>query len=389
MSARVRLVRVAVAALIVTVVLELCARLDDLLTYGAPVSGVYNADTMYERDAIGKRGRPHARFRKWHLNSLGFRGPELETGRPTIVCFGASETFGLYEREGSEYPRRLEQELTERVGTRRFQVLNAAYPGESLRNASLRVPEIVRAAHPVAALVYGVPSQYIWLPYLDVKRQPPGPIEQPRFEIRVEERIRNMLKGILPPRFRNWLREREIRSDPAAAPAMDRLPERNIQRYRDDLQAMVVALRSRGVRPILVTHFSAFGENLSEEDRWLLTSWRRFYPMLKEDGFLDMERRANAAMRALAAEQNTPLIDLSRAVPPTSRYFADFGHLTDAGAVIVGKTLADNLLPILDASPQASMNQSDVAPPSGTPVVRRNQGDCPNENGIGLMPVGR
>jgi lysophospholipase L1-like esterase len=356
MRFRARFVRGCVGVVVFAAVLELCARFDDSLTYGAPVWGVYNAETLYERDAIGKRGIPHARFRKWRLNSLGFRGPELDTIRTTIVCFGASETFGLYEREGSEYPRRLERELNERVGTGRFQVLNAAYPGESLRSSALRVAEIVGSAHPVAALVYGVPANYIWLPYLDVEPQLPGPIVQPWFEVRIRERIRNILKATLPPRLQNWLREREIRSDPAARHAVDRLPEENIRRYRDDLLAMAAALRARGVLPILVTHFHAFGDNLSEEDRWLLTGWRKYYPMLMQDGFLDMERRANAAMRALAAEQNTPLIDLSKAVPPTSQYFADFAHLTDAGAAVVGEKLADGLLPILGADRGTSPN---------------------------------
>jgi lysophospholipase L1-like esterase len=327
--------------------LELCARLDDTLTYGAPMWGVYNAETLYVRDAIGKRGIPGARFRKWGLNALGYRGPDLVAGKPTIVCFGASETFGQQEREGFEYPRQLERELNARAGAGSYQVLNASYAGQTVRTATLRVPEIAASVKPVAALVYGVPANYIWLPYLDAKPAPPGPIAQPRFELRIQDRVRTLLKSLTPASIQDRLRAREIAADPMSAAPMDRLPDANIQRYRDDLMAMILALRRDGIQPVLVTHVDAFGEALSERDRALLTSWRKFYPMLTEGGFLDMERRANDAVRSLGADVGVPVIDLERAVPAVPSNFTDFAHFSEAGAAIVARALADGLLPVL------------------------------------------
>ena len=222
---------------------ELYARLDDYISYGAPMWGVYNAENLYVRDAIGKRGLPHARFRKWGLNALGYRGPDLIDGRPTVVCFGASETFGQQEREGSEYPRQLERELNARAGAQAYQVLNAAYAGQTVRTATLRVPEFAAMARPVAALIYGVPASYIEPPPLDAPPVPPGRIEQPRFELRIVDRVRTLLKGMIPASVQTWLRTREISADRGAATAVARLPEANIQRYRDDLSKLIVALR--------------------------------------------------------------------------------------------------------------------------------------------------
>ena len=347
MPTRTQIVRGLLALLIFGGSLELCARLDDRLAYGAPMWGVYNAETLYVRDAIGKRGMPHARFRKWGLNALGYRGPDLIAGRTTIVCFGASETFGQQEREGFEYPRQLERELNARAGGEFYQVLNAAYAGQTVRTAALRVREIARLAHPAAALIYGVPANYIWLPYLDAKPQPPGAIDAPRFELRIQERVRTLLKSLIPAPTQHWLRAMEIAEDPMAAGAMDRLPEENIRRYRADLFRMVEALRQEGITPVLVTHVDAFGETISASDRALLTSWRKFYPMLKEEGFLDMERRANDAVRALGAEAGVPVIDLAAAVPAVPANFTDFAHFSEAGAAIVARALADGLFPIV------------------------------------------
>ena len=72
---------------------------------------------------------------------------------------------------------------------------------------------------------------------------------------------------------------------------------------------MVDEFRGQGVTPILVTHANRFGESLGEKDREQLTAWRRFYPKLTEAGFLDMERRMNDAIRALAKEKQLPLVD--------------------------------------------------------------------------------
>jgi hypothetical protein len=49
---------------------------------------------------MGQHGRPNAQYLKWKLNSLGFRGPELDPGATRILCVGSSETFGQYESEG-------------------------------------------------------------------------------------------------------------------------------------------------------------------------------------------------------------------------------------------------------------------------------------------------
>src|SRR5579871_2397863 len=140
--------RVITGLLLAGMVLEFCARLDDFAVYGAPLWSAYNSEILYKWDALGKTGKPGARYKKWQLNSLGFRGPELKPGGIRIVCFGSSETFGLYEAPNEEFPRQLESDLNARAEGQFFQIVNAAYPGETLATTALRVPEIVRQVRP-------------------------------------------------------------------------------------------------------------------------------------------------------------------------------------------------------------------------------------------------
>jgi lysophospholipase L1-like esterase len=340
-----RAVRAIVSVVIFALVLELCARVDDRISYGAPMWSSYNVDGLYEADHVGKRGKPNARYKKWQLNSLGFRGPELRPGTTRVVCFGASETFGLYEAEGQEYPRQLERDLNARAGGDVFQVVNVAYPGETVATAILRVPEIVETVHPRYAIIYPAPAEYIWLPWLDPpKSANNGVIEPlPKFELRIADRMRIVLKSVLPSRFQSRLRQHEIDRDEAQYKLMDRVPEENVFRFRADLLALIVALNARGLEPVLVTHADAFGEHPNAPDHNLLIAWRKFYPMLKEAGFIDMERRMNDVMRSIAPEENVVLVDAAREIPPTSEYFADFSHFTNAGSQLIAQKLAEGM----------------------------------------------
>jgi lysophospholipase L1-like esterase len=301
-------------------------------------------------DKIGKWGKPGARYEKWQLNSLGYRGPELRPGTTRIVCFGASETFGLYEAPNEEYPRQLERDLNERAGRPAFQVVNAAFPGETLPTAILRVPEVVLQFHPSYALIYPTPANYI-----EITPQLANPTPLPRtvsitdqvFELRIANRVRNLLKKVLPMAVQLKLMQLQIQRDSAHISIMETLPEENVERFRGDLNALIDALREYHVEPVLVTHATVFDSTFSSKDRDLLVWWRTFYPVLKEDGFIDMEKRMNQVIREIAVRENLILIDAANEIPPGREYFADFVHFTTTGAEVMAADLTAGLDPVL------------------------------------------
>ena len=88
---------------------ELTARLEDRLRLGIDWFAVPDHDRdLVLHDELGIRGRPNGRFKKWSLNSFGFRHQEMSLEpRPDcvrIIVLGASETFGLYESSGHGVP---------------------------------------------------------------------------------------------------------------------------------------------------------------------------------------------------------------------------------------------------------------------------------------------
>ena len=82
---------------------------------------------------VDSHGIPHnipsARYGKWEINSLGFRGKEVnlekKEGQIRILCFGVSETFGFYESKDKEWPSQLGE------------ILSNKFPGAEVINASV------------------------------------------------------------------------------------------------------------------------------------------------------------------------------------------------------------------------------------------------------------
>jgi hypothetical protein len=152
-----------VLALVCVLSAELAARVDDYLRYGIPLRAVpdENRDLLL-RDSLGTRGRPHGRYRWWHLNAHGFRGPEMtlvpRPGCVRIVILGASETFGLYESPDMDYPAQLRSELAAHGC---YEVVNAALPGASLHSMLALWRRWVSPFHPQIVVIYPNPSFYL------------------------------------------------------------------------------------------------------------------------------------------------------------------------------------------------------------------------------------
>jgi hypothetical protein len=336
-----RAVRYAIWIVLFLVSIEAAVRVDDWITYGAAPLGNFNQESLYTYDALGKRGKPHGQYLKWKLNALGFRGPELRQGTVRVAVVGSSETFGLYESPDHEWPRELESALNAIPGNQPVEVVNFAFPGMLLSTFERRLVEFTAAVEPKVVLIYPSPSGYLYRESAEKPQVVPTP--QPP-ELRIRSRAETVFKNNAPQGLLNWLRDRQARRIFAAtAEVYDRAPAEVLGSFKADLQQVLRELRARDIVPVLITHATYFGARLDRDELPMLTAWRKFYPMLKEDGFLDLENRANEILRALAREQNLPLTDAAVLIPEGPENFADFVHFTDHGVKIFTGLIAAQL----------------------------------------------
>jgi hypothetical protein len=345
--------------------LEMTCRIEDWIRFRTPIlSPIASQVGLLVRDQDGIHGRPNARFQKWMLNALGTRGPEASLkkapGTVRIVVVGASETFGLYESSGREFPRQLEDTLNRRLATRqcraprpsRFEVLNAAVPGMSLPTIEQDVRNRVRRFGADVIVLYPTPAQYLdddppraARPDSSAAAGELSPLQAAR--PRIVTRVRNQVKAILPEVVKTWMRRREtaayVRSRPAewrfAAVPADRLAQ-----YRGDLRTLIGTIRSTGAVPVLSTHANAFMQR-GFSDKHLLWAWERFYPRATGSVIVAFDSVARPVTLGVASDSGVLAVDVAQRLSErTGAMFSDFSHFTDYGAGLVAGALAPALL---------------------------------------------
>jgi hypothetical protein len=337
-----RVFRFAVCCVLFFAMWEVCARVDDHIQDGAPLLGNYGMQTMLTHDAFGVIGRPYGHYGKWKLNALGFRGPDIHSDTLKVICIGSSETFGMGETAGMEYPRQLERVLNARQPDLHVEVVNTAYAGESLGAVSHRVDKIVDKVSPRMAVLY--PSFYAYINHATIGQ--PDPVEwvgeQHGFHSRIKDKLLSSMDRL--PEWAASLRHRwHIWRNTQNAQVMDRIPESHVDQFRNDLRGVLDGLQHRHVCAALVTHATYFGKAVDPDEREMLIAWRRFEPTLADDGYLDAERRLNAVIRQEARVRHLPLVEASNHLSG-SENFTDWAHFTNSGSGKMANFIADKLV---------------------------------------------
>lgn len=349
------------------VVFESATRVEDWVRYRTPFFSPYRSQSdLVVRDEKGMHGRPYARFGKWVMNGLGMRGPSASAmkmpGTFRIITVGASETFGLYETIGKEYPRQLEDSLEaiRRSGRcrcawiERFEVLNGAVPGMSLPTVVQDVSARLAALQPDVVIHYTTPSMYLW-------NEPPraarpdssgaayaAPLLADRLYPRSLERVRMQVKSMLPGVIETWLRDRQI-ADARAERGPDWqftvVPRDRLAQFTSDLTRLVEAVRAIGATPVLVTHANAFPDG-AHPNRELLVQWLKFYPRATGPVLLAFDTLARQTTLEVGRTSDAPVVDVQAALHQQRdvKAFSDFSHFTDAGAGVAAERMAKQVV---------------------------------------------
>lgn len=346
-----------------TLVFETAVRTEDFLRYGTRFDSPYRSQgELMVRDALGMHGRPDAAFEKWRMNNLGTRGPDAPltstAGTIRVLTLGASETFGLYESQDGEYPRVLEARLNALASggtcpgpTKRFEVLNAAFPGMTTPTITQDVRLRLIALRPDVVMIYPTPMQYLE-EQLPVAARPDSsvttdPSRPSALRLRGVTRLRSSFKSILP----EWVLDlgrrlivRNARAGVSTKPLFAKIPVDRLDQYEADLGVLLDEVRAIGAEPVVLAHLNAFAPN-EARDPLKLRAWERFYPLATGDVIVAFDSSARLATDAVARARGALFIDASGALSSLrSIAFSDYAHFNDAGASAFADTVAKALL---------------------------------------------
>jgi hypothetical protein len=349
--------------IIVLAAAEVVARVDDWIRMGIPITKTPDEDhDLKFRDWFGVRGRPFGRYRQWHLNNYGFRGPDIPHDTPAgckrIMILGASESFGLYESEGHEYPAQLQDSLSKRGC---YQVVNGAIVGAGLQGIVRLWENYAAQFHPDVVVIYPSPGFYLGTapPVWNAVPGKAAPDHDLPFRPRLIEAFHNVWETpdfLQKRRLEKWLAADTVGKSPDwffNGPPKDRLDA-----FSHDLDSLVKSIRATGAKPVLMTHAMRFSVPPVPEDQMLLMGWRRFSPRARPEVLLEFEVAAAQLIRDYAARENVPLIDIDKAISGHRELFGDFVHFTDEGSSVVAATITRGLIASQIVAPKASSQSS-------------------------------
>ena len=210
-------------------VLELTCRVEDWVTYRAPLLSRYTSiNDLMAHDADGMHGRPNARYLKWEMNALGMRGPSASPtpapGTIRVITVGASETFGLRESPGTRVSAPIEDSVNARISRGEcgakapaaFEVLNAGFAGMGLPTIEQDLRMRIQRLAPTVIVIYPTPAQYLQdeVPFAarpDSAARVGEPSLVHALRPRTIERVRDQIKQVLPEWVKTRLRQIQTR----------------------------------------------------------------------------------------------------------------------------------------------------------------------------------
>jgi lysophospholipase L1-like esterase len=348
----------AAALLVIGVCGEVAARLDDALFHSVPLLANPRREDLIMQDWFGRRGRPHAQFGKWKLNSLGFRGPELrhkEPGCIRVVVLGASESFGYAESPEHEYPSVLQQKL---AGEGCVEVVNAALIGMQLGSMRSYWTNWVAKIQPDVVVVYPSPLFYLAsstpkprgtdravTPSASAAAESPADSGTARFESRFIKRLRSVVTGALPRWIPMYLNQRRVAAELAAQalPLISAPPAADLDKFRQALTQLLDTIKSSGARVVLLTH--AQRATLPIEARMLPDLWeaRIYWPRAELPVLAQFNEAGNDVIREVARHEEVQLIDVAPLLDGCWDCFADLNHFADKGAALMAEAIAGDL----------------------------------------------
>ncbi len=262
------------------------------------------------------------------INSLGFRGPEIEREKPDdvyrIVCVGGSTTFCTGATDDLKaYPAQLERILNRKAESDlRFEVINAGCSGyttaESLVNFALRLVDL----EPDARVIYHAPndarvaqcegfvSDYTHFRRSWVSRGESGLERSLLGRSRVVQRLTGDESGPVQ-RLQDYVFVEDFGQ--LHVPASERLVEGGLAAYERNLRSLVALARSHDVEVVLQT-FAFCAERESEEQN-----------------FGAMVQAMNVRLGELAEELQVPLFRAAKLLEGRCELYTDWMHYNDEG----------------------------------------------------------
>ena len=282
------------------------------------------------------------------INSLGFRGPEIEVPKPPatvrVAFLGASTTWcGEVSSNSTVWPHLVIAALKRTFPGTQFDYVNGGVPGYFMESILKNLTHRVAPLQPDVVVVYeGANNLSGELRELAVQR---GIIETSQVQESSWAGRHSLLWYLVEKNFRVLTAQREAQT------SRNRLevdPAILGKEYRQGLTQVVLAARQTAKLVAVATFSTQLRREQSPEVQLSASASALFYaPFATPRLLLDSYGRYNQIMREVARETGAFLIEGENEIPGDALHFTDTVHFSDAGS----NAMAERISRSLAASP--------------------------------------
>lgn len=322
---------------------EVGLRARQYVKYGTVRSTVY--DTTMTTDLIAglRIPVPGGRTRTIRINTLGFRGPELEVpkpeGRIRVAFLGASTTF-CAEAGSNEatWPHLVWESLKRKWPDREFDYVNAAVPGYRVEDSLKNIERRVKNLQPDVVVIYHATNDLS----ADTRA-----LAQQQGLVGASDETGGLSRWslawfLLEKNLQVWSRQRAAARKDVAHLAFD--PEVLSRGFHQRLLELVAAARGVARIVVLATFSPKVRRGQSAEEQLRACNTSLYYmPYMSVEGILQGFEEYNRVIRQVARETGAVLVDGEDAIPGTDEYFSDSVHFKDAGCQRMSRRVVDTL----------------------------------------------
>jgi len=322
---------------------EVTVRIRHRLKYG----NLWGIEDTYTIDPASTLRVPVAggNFGPIHINSRGFRGPEISQPKPAstvrMAFLGASTTYcGEVSSNEKAWPHIVTESLRRNWPAAQFDYVNAGVPGYGVQDSlkSLRVR--VASLQPDVIVIYEGHNDISGIG-LELARQQ-GLATQPtektlswlsKYSLLwylVEKNLMILNKQRTALRAEGTL---QIDRETFAAP------------FEGDLIELVTASHQVVDLVALVTLSAQLRRDQSPKQKLQASVTSLYYmPYMSADGVIESFESFNDIIRKVARETGALMVENENSIPGTKQYFADSIHFTDEGSRLQAERVSRALM---------------------------------------------
>lgn len=288
---------------------------------------------------------PNSRTKSVSINSLGFRGPEIEMPKPPdrlrIGFIGASTTFCAEVSSNKKvWADIVTNELMSHFPELSIDYVNGGVPGYSTETSLINLEKRVMPLHPDIVIIYHATN--------DLAGETRDLAEKAGLErINLEKEASWLGRySLLWQLVEKNLALISLQSTPTANDILNFDPQKIGKDFKQNLEKLTDLAYKKGARLVVLVTFSIHLRDgmTADQENSAMVSARYYMPYISVPDYAASFKRYNQLIKEAAEDKGALLVGNENSIPGDLQHFTDSVHFTDAGSQLQADRIVSTLV---------------------------------------------